>query len=169
MTETVSGNAGARFNVTKTDNAVDTGEVTILHSIETAVGGLTLTNSDKVVSYAGSVGKADMVFDLNALDNFTTGSGDTMKIQNATAPIALASLRCLWVHNKATDTANIINLDNASGASFFLGSEHIPVYSTSAGGWSISTAKTITAGTNNHFIIRGQADSIACEMYLIGT
>ena len=166
MTITISGTAGNNYNITTVDTATLTGTKSVTHQTESSIRSVTYTDSAKSVAYSGQVGLSNMIIDLSALDDFSANTGENMYLQDNTAPIALTSLQVLNVHNKGA-TGNITITPNAS-ESLLTTSEQISV--EPGGSWQgvYGTAKSITADSNDKFILNSTTGSISCEMYILG-
>lgn len=167
MTITISGTAGAGFSVTETDDALDTGTVSQLHKIETAISALTLEAADVVASLTMTASTTAFDIDFNDLQN-ATGTGYTVDVVR-NQDVDLTSIKALIIHN--THATNTVTVGSPAANSLFTWastSDSIVLDPNAAMAfyYELSSEKAITTNGKINFV--ASAVSTTFEIYVLG-
>lgn len=164
MTITISGNSGSRFNITETNTDITVGNSTVTYSVDSSISDLTLTNSDKVIAFYGTIGTTPIDLNLQALTAMT-GGVDTITPAKTTTPISLNSIKTILVHNKAASGTIVLNPGTANP--FFPASEKITVQAGCAIALEYAVAQTVDASTKT-IKFTGSVNALSVELFLLG-
>lgn len=164
MAITITGEAGANFDLTVTDTATATGTKVVTFETPTAIKSVTYTNSSKVATFDGAVGTSGTTIDLYSL-NDATDSTYYLYLQDNTSPIVLSSCSIIIIYNKS---ANVLTVQPGASNSFLTASEQVTIPAGAAIMYCYgTTAKTVDATHRNIKIVADVVDS-DCQIFILG-